>query len=66
MIWYGTDDLVILEEVSFASEFVWNFLEWEVITIIFQQVFNRNNVVFYPTIEIYGFVIHEHFSVIKL
>ena len=57
MIRNGADDLVILEEVSFACEFVWKFLEWEVISIIFHQVFNRNNLVFYPIFEIHSFVV---------
>ena len=65
MIQYSADDLVILKEIGFASEFVCKFLEWEVISIIFQQVFDRNNIVFYPIIEIYSFIIHKNFSVVK-
>ena len=65
MIRYSVDDLVILKEIGFACEFVCKFLEWEVISIIFQQVFDRNNIVFYPIIDIYSFIIHKNFSVVK-
>ena len=65
MIQNSADDLVILEEIGFAWEFFCKFLEWEVISIIFQQVFDRNNVVFYPVIEMYSFIIHKNFSVVK-
>ena len=65
MLRYCTYNLIKLEEVRFASEFVFKLLVRHKLAIAVQQVLYKQNIVVKPFTDEYGLLANENFFVIE-
>ena len=61
----GAYHLIILEKVSLAWVFEWEFLECQEVAVFSKHVFNWNNSLFKPLTKKNRFATHKYFFVVE-